>query len=798
MNEKELLEQLKKSAEEIPVPDSLHPDQIENLLREHKQAGAREEKNREPAVSESPTVTPNASGTSRTRETPEKRRRFSIFRAGALAAAFAVVILASWQAGRLSAKGTLSSNKESELLVPIENGDILIFEEETDVSANGSTAGTPANEGDTDLSGVQNSPVSAQSKAASSLPSETAEESAESTPAVSANEEVLSAAGADTMVREASTQNDTKNPDAADTERETAAEKDFSGADGEPASDTVSLPITASLSPVGDYQTVYQALFDAFGTPGILRTESLEDVAGSSDMEGGFSAQEDVMTAKASSVSYSTTNVQEEGVDEGDFVKTDGSYIYILRKNGSLVIVSADDEKMRTVSHLSFPEEESVQEMYLDGERLSVVTSYYYSEMDTSREDVIAARSGSRTKLYTYDITDRENPSLLGTVTQDGGFCQSRKNGRYLYLFSRYSPVIQDTFENSDLVPKTSRGEIGADNVYLPEHVTYSDYLIATCIDLSRPGEIIDQKAVVSSPETFYASRENIYIANTVWENEANHTEILKLHYTEGTISGVAVGSVEGFLNDSFSLNEYQGILRVVSTSYDENYEEHTGLYLFDPNMDLLGSIEDLAPGETVRSARFLAGTGYFVTFRQTDPLFSVDLTDPKNPKVLGTLKVSGFSDYLHFYSEDLLLGLGFEADEKTGSTTGLKLSMFDISDPAKVTEVHRLVMPGITWCDSFDDYRSILMDPKKNLFGFTLNDRYLVFSYNPEKGFTEELLYDSYNDVLQGIDTDLGYNAVIRGLYINDTFYLVRPGVVTAFDMTDAFRQTGQLKLPQ
>src|SRR5699024_915075 len=97
------------------------------------------------------------------------------------------------------------------------------------------------------------------------------------------------------------------------------------------------------------------------------------------------------------------------------------------------------------------------------------------------------------------------------------------------------------------------------------------------------------------------------------------------------------------------------------------------------------------------------------------DPLFSVDLSDPANPRVLDSLKITGFSTYLHFYSDTLLLGLGYEADEETGVQTGLKLSMFDISDPAHITEVSRLVLDGITWCESLEDYKSILIDPEKN-----------------------------------------------------------------------------------
>lgn len=705
MNEKELLEKLRETADQITPPDSLHPDSIERMLRE-------------PA---------------------RKNHRISVFRIGGLAAAFAAVIIGSWQAGRLSAENSAA---------------------------------------------IQRSPVTAD------------------IPETAVHKENGAAIVTDTERNEASATPETAVP--AEENRSPAFSGSESQGDGGTAltsEEEAAVPITASLEPAGSYETVYNALFERFGSYGTYRygldagmgdgvaVDEVADAVAETAFEAG-SAQ------AIAGNSYSTTNVQEIGVDEGDFVKTDGRYLYVLRRSGSLVILSADAGSMATVSTLTVPTDESVQEMYLDGDRLSFITSYYKSEMDTSTENVISYRSGMCTKLYTYDIADRAEPKLLGTTEQDGSFSQSRKNGDYLYIFSSYSPLVMDTYGESEIVPITSRGPVDASEVYLPESLSYSSYLVATSINIQDPGKIVDQKAVVSAPSSFYASKENIYIANETWDSSNTRTDLMKLHYEDGVITGVAAGTVEGYLNDSFSLNEYKGYLRVVTTSYDEDYNESNGLYIFDPNMRMTGAIRDLAPDETVRSARFLGDTGYFVTFRQTDPLFSVDLSDPEDPQILGYLKVSGFSSYLHFYSDTLLLGLGYEADETTGSTTGLKLSMFDVSDPANVTEVSKLVFPGITWCDSFDDYKSILMDPQKNIFGFSCSDRYLVFSYDPEQGFVREFTYDSFNDILDGCDSGYEYGTVIRGLYINDTFYLVRPGVVSAFDMADNYRQIGRLLL--
>ncbi|MDD7077996.1 MAG: beta-propeller domain-containing protein, partial [Lachnospiraceae bacterium] len=225
---------------------------------------------------------------------------------------------------------------------------------------------------------------------------------------------------------------------------------------------------------------------------------------------------------------------------------------------------------------------------------------------------------------------------------------------------------------------------------------------------------------------------------------------------------------------------------------YEENWEEHNALYVLDKDMRQIGSLDGLADNETIRSARFFGDTGYFVTFRQTDPLFSVDLSDPSDPKILGELKVSGFSSYLHFYGENMLLGIGYEANEETGVVTGLKLSMFDISDPSNVTEVSRFVIPGITWCPAIESYKSILVDPEKNLIGFFCDNRYLLFSYEEEEGFQSKLVYDFYSDML--LD-QVSYDT-LRGLYIDNTFYIAGNTFVISFDMKKDFKKTNVLQI--
>ena len=227
---------------------------------------------------------------------------------------------------------------------------------------------------------------------------------------------------------------------------------------------------------------------------------------------------------------------------------------------------------------------------------------------------------------------------------------------------------------------------------------------------------------------------------------------------------------------------------------YDDVYASMTNsLYVLNDNLETVGMVEDLAPGERLYSARFMGNIGYFVTFRETDPLFSVDLSVPEDPKILGELKISGFSEYLHFYADNLLLGIGMEADEGTGETQCLKLSMFDISNPADVKEKSKLKLEEYDDADALYNYKAVLIDTKKNLFGFYAynyeeydKQMYLLFEF--EDGEFKKIMEIPCSD-----SHSYGYD--IRGTYIGDRFFLTGSGrLVEEYSLLDGSK-TGELK---
>lgn len=620
------------------------------------------------------------------------------------------------------------------------------------------------------------------------------------------------------------------------TEAATAPENGQESSVDDNGNDTViSEPKTSpngKVAPIQNYDVLYNTLVKNFSMQegGITNEAKASTGAGmGGDMEsskemadglaGGNTESKAMDTGAEDSSDYSSTNIQETGVDEGDVVKTDGNYLYILGNDNKLHIIAADGSKLNESSSIDFKDfSETIEEFYISKNILNIITTASTTTMQSgstesdgsiieddiawvdsadAKKDIYSVNRNLITKLYTYDISDRSAPKLTGTTTQDGHYQTSRKTGDYIYLFSEYSPVLKQTREDSTIIPKINGINLSSSDIYIPEFLNSPAYLIITAINIKSPDKILSKKAIVSAAYLYYVSTENIYICTNDWNGSTNTTQIMKFQYEKGSIAPVSAAEAKGALNNSFSLNEHNGYLRIVTTSYSENTGSVNNLYIYDESLNPCGKLENLAPGETIQSARFLGDTGYFVTFRQMDPLFSVDLSDPNHPKLLGELKITGFSSYLHFYGKDKLLGIGYEVDPESGAYKGMKMSMFDLSDPSNVKELHKYIIKDANDSQGLINYKAIMINPDKNLFGFhcrTDADNYMVFSYDPGDGFQNKLVY-----TFKGTeDYSLAINNA-RGLYINDTFYLSygqdTQNHILSFDINNNFTQLESFK---
>ena len=547
---------------------------------------------------------------------------------------------------------------------------------------------------------------------------------------------------------------------------------------------------SSDIQTAKSYDQIYEYLQanqdDQYGTDtGMLErgvvTESAEDSSSTNS-----AATVDTGMAQNSKSSenavYSETNVRQEGVDEADVVKTDGRYLYTLKDNGrSVAIVDTANGELQMVISIPVEADDQAREFYVSDGHLILI-----SEFNQESEDGTWTYASTDTRVTTYDITDPEKPEKAGEVTQSGSYTSSRLTDGHLYLFSQYSVDVTSGItpkDEKDYIPYVNQQMLEADDIYLPPFTQAYMYEVVSSVDIAKPGEIQDSKAIFSDGGELYVSNDNIYWYETRW-SEKTETVIKRMSYKEGKLKAEASGKVDGYINDSFSIDEYDGYLRVVTTD-----DETNGLYILNSNMKEVGSITGLAEGEQVYSARLLGDTGYFVTYEQTDPLFSVDLSDPKNPEIIGKLKIPGFSEYLHFYGENLLLGIGMDVDEDGFTTNGVKLSMFDISDGSDVKEIQKYTLENVYSAAVMYDYKAVLIDPEKNVIGFAADgnngENYYVFSYNDANGF--ECLM---NEMVNGN----GYQSA-RGVYVDNTLYVVKGNIIEAYDMAD-YQKTGDLIL--
>lgn len=506
---------------------------------------------------------------------------------------------------------------------------------------------------------------------------------------------------------------------------------------------------------------------------------------------------------------YSTTNNQVDGVDEADLVKTDGQYIYTLYNN-RLSIAEAVDGKLTNVSSITlFTNDQKSErwmdatEFFLSGDKLIVYGNEYGNQ-------------SNQTLILIYGITDRAHPTLITTLTQSGWYSTSRMIGKVVYTLSNQTIYDRDTIKKND--PSTYVPTYGVDEettAFEPACISVIDdfasttYLVVTAIDLNTAA-FTDTKAVLGGAENVYCNEHNLIFTYYYHDAaaEANQSNIVRLSLDDGKIETAATGVIDGSPLNQFSIDEYGGYIRVVTTKYTYTYTTYAddtivsdrafftaqdstnGLYVLDGDLKVVGSIENLAEGERVYSVRFDGNIGYFVTFRQVDPLFTVDLTDPTAPKMLGELKIPGFSDYLHIWEDGRLFGFGRSATEE-GRVNGLKLSMFDVSDPSDVREESVLTLGNDAYSQANYNHKAIMVNREKNVIAFvatsydaTFTCNLYVYGYSPEEGFVER-------NVTPLSDKSY-YNA--RFVYIGDYFYLIGEGRILSFSM-DGFAKVDEVR---
>ncbi|MBT4277932.1 hypothetical protein HOD96_04265 [Candidatus Falkowbacteria bacterium] len=619
-------------------------------------------------------------------------------------------------------------------------------------------------------------------------------------------------------------------------------------------------------------------------------TESLSDIAQKSNIASDESG--------GGSDDFSTTNIQVEGVDEADIIKTDGKYVYALTGNDLFIIDAYPASGAQILSKIKF--DSRPQDIYLNDDRLVV-----YGRDNTIYERDFYKNFKRRSAyafLKVFDITDKVNPKQVRDLNFEGNLVNSRMIGDYVYFITS-----ERAYYLADEMPVPRILESGQvinekkimDVYYIDiPHSSYNFTHIAAINVKDNKKEINSEAYLLGYGQNMYVSQDNIYITYTkhisefrlimevmreflfprlsvkdqerIAEIEAVDNSILsqdekmakigqiieryiyslsekeqdileeemeqkmkekyedlskelektvihKIAINKGKIEYRRFGEVTGHVLNQFSMDENDGYFRIATTKSrtwsqfeDERMEPYNNLYVLDKNLKVVGKVEDLAKGERIYSVRFMQDRAYMVTFKQTDPLFVIDLKNPTKPKVLGELKIPGFSNYLHPYDKDTLIGLGkdtYENEFGRVTTKGLKLSLFDVSSMGDPKEIDTFMI-GESGSSSYalNDHKAFLFSKDKNLLvipatireeGKSWNDYFrgaLVFNINKKgfelKGKIRHLEGDDMNLILPqtpkipeiGISLEedimisrVPYNKenfVKRSLYIDDVLY--------------------------
>lgn len=494
-------------------------------------------------------------------------------------------------------------------------------------------------------------------------------------------------------------------------------------------------------------------------------------------MGGTLSAQAETETGSTKSyiptTDFSETNIQVEGVDEADIIKTDGKYIYAVAQNKLIIAKAYPPYKSEIISRTHI-DNFNPTEIFIDKDRLMVFGSSNYNSKSQIGEPIKETEEYPRNMRFTsvklFDISDKENPGVLRTAGFEGDYLTSRKIDSDIYIVTNYHPriyrkindckeIIPFYEEDNDIKPITKCTDIG----YI-EPVQDRNLIIIVSISMTDENKDIEKEVILGSGENIYASKENIYIAQT-YRQKGEKTVITKFNLDNGKIEFEGTGKVKGHILNQFSMDEYDKHFRIATTSREG--EQVNNLYVLDKDLNIIGELEDLAPTEQIYSVRYMGKRAYMVTFRKVDPLFVIDLSDHDDPKVLGKLKIPGYSDYLHPYDKNHIIGIGKEATE-SGLFQGIKMAIFDVSDVENPIEMYKEIIGDRgTHSEALHNHKAFLFDREKEVVVIP------IYLRDNESDFREGVYIYNIN-LKEGFELRgrIEIKNPRRNLYIENTLY--------------------------
>lgn len=560
-----------------------------------------------------------------------------------------------------------------------------------------------------------------------------------------------------------------------------------------------------------DSDGIFNGIFD-FGS----KNEAAMDTVISSPSTGVPMPEDSADSTTSESTQHSTTNTQVQGVDEADIVKTDGKYIYYLANNTIRIVECGADAKMKLVSKIEIPEVvdfyANPSEMFLYDDKLVVIlkeTSEYqpvsYSNSYGFVCDCVCIALKTDTVIKCYDLSDKANPKETFTHKITGEYISSRVTDGKLITVAQfnipYNSVKAEDFGGAcevvkDVcVPEYSVGngemqKIPADRIEVFDEKSPTSYTVTSILNLNDMSQEPKLNALLGGGNELYCTKEEIFVVEQIYSTWTHDetlvatdslgnkfdvaTRIHKMKITDNGVDYISSVTVGGMCINQFSMDKYGDYFRIATNGYNyNNSNQKTMVYVIDKDMKIVGFLDNIAPSEQMKSARFMGNVLYLVTFMQTDPLFVIDLSVPEKPEIKGELKIPGFSTYLHPAGEGLLIGIG-EGGTMSGTDGTAKISLFDVSDPYNLKELDNYTT---NYYAAFTGNHKEFVVIDENTFAVTLyyewsSGKVVVFSIT-DGGIVIDNIYDSKNGAQYGNT---------RGVFIEDNVFVINNGGIIAY----------------
>lgn len=567
------------------------------------------------------------------------------------------------------------------------------------------------------------------------------------------------------------------------------------------------------LSTVGNFENFYNVIREKCNSNNILQFEESQSESIISDTNA----------IKKSEVRKSETNTQVKNVDEADIVKVDDKYIYYVSENKVVIIDAQTPETSEKIAEINYKEANFYpREIYVNKQKLIVVGNEYDNSCKTeiiSTDDVattdkdIAQINRPKSGMIIYDISNIKEPKEDRRVMIEGSYISSRMIEDNIYYVAskyittsniqknkiedldedKYKPVYQDTAISQE------EKCINYDSIYYFAEIQDASYLMLVGLNIND-NEEAEIRTFLGAGQYIYSSERNMYIATNQmtygegYEVLGGTTHLLKIGLNNGKFEFKAENTVDGQVNNQFSMDESENenteTFRIATTTGNIWVDKTTAnnLYILNDKLEEIGKVENFGKEEKIYSVRYVGNKAYVVTFKQTDPLFVIDLSNSEMPQILGELKIPGYSTYLHPYDETHLIGFGYDTKEDGTrvTTNGLKMVMFDISDLNNPQELFKITVgySKYTYSELLYNHKALLFSKEKNIIAFPLysssgrktNSRAAIYNIDLEKGFS---LKGEIANVTDKYDEN-----VKRIIFVNNMYYTLSDSLVKVANM--------------